>query len=99
MEVLTETERVRRQQYVNDVRLASQQGKSFEEYNAERDQLIDEWTSWLRAEMGKCKAEDPVMVMPQALAKLEMQVVSEARQAAETATKNAIRNVLRRMLP
>jgi hypothetical protein len=37
--------------------------------------------------------------MRTSLARLEMQVVSEARQAAGAATKNAIRSVLRRMLP
>jgi hypothetical protein len=39
VKVFTETERVRRREYVHDLRLASQQGQSLEEFNTERDRL------------------------------------------------------------
>jgi hypothetical protein len=91
-------EQVRRRELVRDMRAASEQGQELDEYRAKRDQAIDEWAAWLHAEMDRCHANDPVEVLPQALALLQERANAAARTAAKTVAQAEVRKMLRKAI-
>jgi hypothetical protein len=74
------------------------QGQSLEEFIATRDAIADGWAKWFRAEMDKFGAEDPVEVLPNALARIEQHAIAEAREAAKAAAQAEVRTMLRRAI-
>jgi hypothetical protein len=93
----TINEQVRRREFVRDMRAASAQGEELEEYRAKRDQVAAEWAAWFREAMDQHQAEDPVEVLPQALALLQERAIAAARTAARTAARDEVKAMLRRL--
>jgi hypothetical protein len=97
-QVLTERERAARREHMRDLHTALHQGITLEEFSAVREKLVGEWAGWFHNEMNKQQAQDPVEVLPQALASLEMRALGEARRVAESVAKEAVKNMLRKVL-
>jgi hypothetical protein len=86
-QVLTEQEKTRRAELNGDTRQALQMGLSLDEFLVARQACTEDWTGWLHREMQRCKTDDPVEVLPAALARVEQQAVAEARRAAENVAR------------
>ena len=82
-QVLTEQEKTRRAELNADTRQALQMGLSLDEFLVARQACTEDWIGWLHREMQHCNTDDPVEVLPAALARVEQQAVAEARRAAE----------------
>jgi hypothetical protein len=91
-------EQVRRREFVRDMKAASAQGQELEEYRAKRDQAADEWAAWFHEAMDQYQANDPVEVLPQALALLQERAIAEARAAAKEAAQATVKAMLRRAI-
>jgi hypothetical protein len=79
-QVLTEQEKTRRAELNADTRQALQMGLSLDEFLVARQACTEDWTGWLHREMQRCNTDDPVEVLPAALARVEQQAVAEARR-------------------
>jgi hypothetical protein len=60
MEVLTQTEQARRRELNADSRAALALGLSLDEYRERRDVEVEAWCQFLRSEMDRLGADDPV---------------------------------------
>src|SRR5262245_19847746 len=96
-QVLTEQEKTRRAELNADTRQALQMGLSLDEFLVARQACTEDWTGWLHREMQRCNADDPVEVLPAALARVEQQAVAEARRAAENVARAEVREEARRI--
>jgi hypothetical protein len=96
--VLTEAERVRRRELTRDSRAAIQLGLSLDQYRQQREAVISDWCEFLHAEMDRSHANDPIEVLPQALARLEERAISEARRAGEASAKEMVAKMLRKAI-
>jgi hypothetical protein len=92
------SEQVRRRELIRDMKAASAQGQELDEYRAKRDRAADEWAAWFREAMDRHRAEDPVEVLPQALALLQERAIAEARAAAKAAAQTTLKAMLRRAI-
>ena len=90
-QVLTEQEKTRRAELNADTRQALQMGLSLDEFLVARQACTEDWTGWLHREMQRCNTDDPVEVLPAALARVEQQAVAEARRAAENVARAEVR--------
>jgi hypothetical protein len=97
-QVFTEIERTRRAELMRDTKAALKQGLSLDQYLVGRNQAVDEWTRWFHAEMDKCRATDPIEVLPQALACVQEHAIAEARRTAEAAARDVVMAILRRAI-
>jgi hypothetical protein len=91
-------EQARRREFMRDMKAASAQGQELDEYRAKRDQAADEWAAWFREAMDRHRAEDPVEVLPLALALLQERAIAAARTAARTAARDEVKAMLRRAI-
>jgi hypothetical protein len=66
-------------------------GLSLDEFLVARQACTEDWTGWLHREMQRCNTDDPVEVLPVALARVEQQAVAEARRAAENVARAEVR--------
>ncbi len=97
-EVLTETERVRRREHLRDSKAALTLGLSLSAYTAQRDALTCDWVEFFHSEMDKLQVDDPMQVVPQALARLQERVVAEARSTAATVARDEVAKMLRKAI-
>jgi hypothetical protein len=91
-------EQVRRRELMRDMRAASEQGQELDEYRAKRDQAIAEWVAWFHAEMDRCQVNDPVEVLPAALALLQERASAAARTAAKAVACSEVKAMLRKAI-
>jgi hypothetical protein len=98
MEPLTETERLRRQEYTRDTRAAIALGMSYDEYVKLHEASVEDWTTWTHAEMAKSGADSPQEILPAILARLEQRCAQISRQAAQVAAKEVVHTALKKAL-
>ena len=98
MEVLTETEKARRREYMRDMRAAAAVGQTLEQFQAAHEQRVQRWCDLFHAEMDKAHTDDPVEVLPAVMAKLEEVAVAAARAAAKAMAEEQIKAMLRRAI-
>jgi hypothetical protein len=91
-------ERVRRREFIRDMKAASSQGQELDEYRARRDAAVDQWTSWFRSMMTEHHVDDPAELLPMALALLQERAIAEARAAAKAAAQATVRAMLRKAI-
>ena len=89
-QVLTEQEKTRRAELNADTRQALQMGLSLDEFLTVRQACTEEWTGWFHREMQRCNTDDPVEVLPAALARAQQHSVAEARRAAENVARSEV---------
>src|SRR5262249_20642393 len=94
---LSEGERARRRQYAIDSRAALGLGLSLEQCLEKRKAAIESWTTLIRAQMQEHNASDPVEILLQLLARLQENVVGEARTAARAAAREEVLSLLRKV--
>jgi hypothetical protein len=70
---------------VKEAGFAAVSGRTVAQRTADRDALADRWADWLHREMTIRNVDDPVALLPDALARLQ--------QAAEDQTAAAIRRL------
>jgi len=63
-----------------------------------RETSVGRWTEWLRAEMDQHHLDDPVELLPQALARVEQRAIAEARAAATAVVMHEIRRMFKKAL-
>jgi len=83
--ILDEAERARRGELLREQRAAARAGISPDERTQQREQKADEWAQWLRRKMDSAGCTDPVVLLPDILARLQ--------QLAEDHTLAAIRDL------
>jgi hypothetical protein len=93
MEVLTETEKARRREYI---RAAAAVGQTLEQFQAAHEQRVQRWCDLFHAEMEKARTDDPVEVLPALMAKIEESAIAAARAAAEKVARSEVEKMLRR---
>jgi hypothetical protein len=71
---LSETERVRRREFVRESKTALQQGQTLEQRTKHRQEKADEWARWLHQKMDNHGRIDPVELLPNILAKVEQTI-------------------------
>jgi hypothetical protein len=69
---IDETERHRRAELVRDSKGALAQGVSYETRNTQREEMADSWSRWLHSRMDARGLVDPLPLLPDVLAELEM---------------------------
>jgi hypothetical protein len=77
---IDEAERARRAEYVRETKAALDKGETFEQRSLRREKMADEWARWFRKKMDAGSVADPVVVLPDACARLEQ--LAEDRIAA-----------------
>jgi hypothetical protein len=90
---LSEDERVRRREYVRDMRAANQQHTTIESRTKQRADAAAEWATWLHRKMDESGCTDPVELLPYILAKIE-QTIDDRVAAAVDGIKRALRKAL-----
>jgi hypothetical protein len=92
--VLSTAERARRAEYRRDNLAALARGVSLEARAAERERFGQEWGAWLRQRMDACDVDDPVQILPDALARLE-QIIDDRVAVAIKEFKTAMKGALK----
>src|SRR5260221_7018339 len=98
MEVLTESERVRRREHLRDVQAALKNGQTLEEFRAAHEQRVERWCELFHAEMQKVHSDDPCEVLPTLMAKLEESAIAAARAAAKAMAEEQVKAMLRKAI-
>jgi hypothetical protein len=98
MEVLTESEKVRRRELNADSRAALALGLSLDEYRARRDVEVEAWCQFLRSEMDRLGADEPGEVLPQLAVRIEERCTAAARKIAEATAKSVVALMLRKAI-
>src|SRR5262249_50342069 len=93
---LSEHERVRRQRWAADQRVAAALGMSPNDCLAARAATIKTLTTMIRAAMDEHGASDPLEVLPEILARAQEKAVGEARTAAREAAAEQVQAMLRK---
>jgi hypothetical protein len=97
-ETMTEAERTRRREFMRDNRSALAAGLSLDQLIAKREACAAGWAAWLHAKMNELHVDDPAAIFPLALAQVEENAIAEARRAAETAAKETVAKMLRKVI-
>jgi hypothetical protein len=95
---VNETERLRRQEYTRDTRASIALGLSYDEYVKLHEASVEDWSTWIYAEMGKAKAIDPQEIMPRICARLEQRCAQISREVANLAATEIVRERLKRAI-
>jgi hypothetical protein len=94
MEPLTESEKVRRREYMRDSHAALKAGMSLEEFERARVQRVQRWIDLFHSEMERTRANDPTEVLPTILAKVEESCIAVAKREAEEHVKAMLRKAI-----
>jgi hypothetical protein len=73
-------EQTRRAEFMREVKTANLSGSTTEHRAKTRELKVAKWAEWFRQEMDAADCNDPVKVLPEALARLEQ--IAEDRAAA-----------------
>jgi hypothetical protein len=98
MEVLTESEKVRRRELMRDSHAALKAGMSLEEFERAREQRVRRWIDLFHSEMEKTHADDPTEVLPSILAKVEESAIAAARAVAKREAEEIVKAMLRKAI-
>lgn len=90
---IDEAERARRAEYVRDTKAALDKGETFEQRSLRREKMADEWARWFRQKMDAGSVADPVVLLPDACARLE-QLAEDRIAAAVRDLKATLRKAL-----
>jgi hypothetical protein len=90
----SETERVRRCEFVRETKAALQQGETIEQRAKRREDKADDWARWFRQKMDKNGCTDPAELLPDAFAKLE-QAIDDCIAVAIAEMKATLRGALK----
>jgi hypothetical protein len=91
---LSTAERVRRAEYRRDNLAALARGVSLEQRSEERERYAGEWAGWLRSRMDSADVDDPVQILPDALARVQ-QLAEDSAIAAIKELRKALMGVLK----
>jgi len=91
---LSTAERIRRAEYRRDNLAALARGMSLEQRAKQREECAGEWAAWLRQRMDSADVDDPVQILPDALARLQ-QLAEDAAIAAIKELKKALMGALK----
>jgi hypothetical protein len=91
--VQTTADRIRRREFIGNVRGAVHQGTTTEAREAKRAQRSDDWTEWLHRKMFEMGIEDPACLLPDVCAKLE-QIIDDRVAERVNELKGKLRKVL-----
>ena len=91
---LSTAERIRRAEYRRDNLAALARGMSLEQRAKQREECAGEWAAWLRQRMDSADVDDPVQILPDALARLE-QIVDDRVAVAKNHNKATLRGALK----
>jgi hypothetical protein len=89
----TEAERIRRREYVRDMRAANQRGISVEAREKQRADSAAAWTAWLHRRMDESGCTDPVELLPEIIARIE-QTIDDKVAAAVAGIKQTLRKAM-----
>jgi hypothetical protein len=92
--VLSTNERIRRSELRRDNLAALARGVSLERRTEERERYASEWAAWLRQRMDSADVDDPVQILPDALARLQ-QLAEDSAVGAIKELKKALMGVLK----
>ena len=98
MEPLTESEKVRRREYMRDSHAALKAGMSLEEFERAREQRVQRWIGLFHSEMERTRADDPTEVLPTILAKVEESCIAAARAVAKREAEEHLKAMLRKAI-
>ena len=93
MNNISEYERFRRREQVRDARAALAQNQSVEQRLKARTNRTDAWTEWFRFRMQATKCQDPMALLPEALALIE-QLADDRVTAAVNEIKSKLKGAL-----
>jgi hypothetical protein len=91
---IDEAERARRREIVRDMKGAVAQRQTFETHAQQREAKADDWARWFRHKMDACGVADPIVLLPDALARLE-QLAEDRVAAAVRDLKAALKGALK----
>ena len=74
MNNISEHERFRRGEHARDSRAALAQNETLDKRLTKRDAKSDAWAQWFRHKMTSTRSVDPVQLLPDALAQLELMI-------------------------
>jgi len=87
-------ERIRRSEYARDSKAALARGESLEARSKRREGYANEWAAWLRQRMDASECDDPVQILPDALARAQ-QLAEDSAIAAIKEFKTAMKGALK----
>jgi hypothetical protein len=87
-------ERIRRSEFVRDSKAALARGESLEVRSKRREGYANEWAAWFRQRMDRAGCDDPVELLPDAMARLQ-QLADDAVVAAIKEFKTAMKGALK----
>jgi hypothetical protein len=90
---ISEHEKFRRREQVRDTRAALAQNQSVEQRLKARTDKTDAWTEWFRFRMKATQCQDPMELLPEALALLE-QLADDRVTAAIAEMKTKLKGAL-----
>jgi hypothetical protein len=70
----SESERLRRREYVRDAKAAVKAGQTIEQHSKSREDKADEWAEWLHQKMDEIGVADPTALLPDILARIDQSV-------------------------
>jgi hypothetical protein len=91
---LTTAERIRRSEYVRHSKAALARGESLEARTKRREGYANEWAAWFRARMDSADVDDPVSLLPDAMARLQ-ELADDRAVAAINEFKKTLMGVLK----
>jgi hypothetical protein len=91
---LTTAERVKRAEYRRDSLGALARGESLEDRSRRREELANQWAAFLRSRMDSAGCDDPVGILPDAMARLE-QIIDDRITAALNEFKSVMKGALK----
>jgi hypothetical protein len=92
--VLSTSERIRRAEIRRDDLGALARGVSLEQRTKQREEFANEWAAWLRMRMDNAECDDPVALLPDALARVQ-QLAEDAAFAAIKDLKKGLMGALK----
>jgi hypothetical protein len=90
MNNISERERFRRREQVRDARAALAQNESVEQRLKARNAKAEAWTQWFRHKMDATRCQDPLALLPEALALFLAEKVAEACDANDLTNLNQL---------
>jgi hypothetical protein len=87
-------ERIRRSEFRRDSLGALARGESLEKRAKQREELANEWAAWLRQRMDAADCDNPVEVLPDAMARLQ-QMIDDRIAVATNELKATLRGALK----
>jgi hypothetical protein len=91
---LSEAERARRREWTHNARGAVAHGETFEAHAKRREEKADDWARWFRQKMDAGGVIDPVVLLPDAFARLE-QLAEDRVAAAVRELKTTLKGALK----